>query len=875
MNVKTSFSFFSGPATLACAVMSILLTAPAQGQQSLQELHGHVRPAVARRQAEMVGSLPATQRMHLSIVLPLRNRAQLSKLLSELYDPSSSNYRQFLSVAQFTEQFGPAVEDYQAVVEFARANGFTVDAAPANHLVVPIHGSVAQVEKAFHTSMRVYRHPTEKRTFYSPDREPALALNVPVAHIAGLNNFSIPHPMVTKASVKQAAPSVSGSGPDGAFLGSDMRAAYYGGTALTGSGQTVGLFELGGYNLSDVDMSFSSAGQSYSVPINNVLLDGADAGPYGNYDVEQVSDIVQAIGMAPGLSQVRVYIGNYALGNDEVSIFNAMATENIAKQLSCSWLWTPDDPETDEVFFEEFAAQGQTLFTASGDWGAFPNPDEPYYYPGEDPLVTAVGGTTLTTNGAGGSWASETAWLYLISGYASGGGISPDGIPIPSWQAGVANSSNGGSTTLRNVPDVAMESDFDTWGCAIGGTGVLCDGVFSGTSLSAPRWAGFLALVNQQAASLGSPPLGFINPAIYAIGQGPNYDRDFHDVTTGNNNCCGQSLWFSAAPGYDLVTGWGSPNGQNLINDLAGGFTLSASPGSVTVPQGGSGTTTIRVMDEGGFTGNVQLAASGLPSGVTASFATNPTNGMAVLTLAASGSASPGSATVTITGTAGDLSETATVVLTVSAASVGVSVSPSSLSLSSCGTATATIAVTGFPGAITPTLSGLPKGVTASLSPGSKAGSSLLTLTAGCAVLAGSYTVTITVTSGNLTASTSLHLQVNSAAKSFVIRTSPSSLKIARCSSGTSLIIVRSVDGFDSPIRLSATGLPRGVTARFSRHWIDPRGAHRVTSALWITASSKAAIGSNTVTVTGTSGSISESADISLKVEEEGRHRRW
>ncbi len=174
-------------------------------------------------------------------------------------------------------------------------------------------------------------------------------------------------------------------------------------------------------------------------------------------------------------------------------------------------------------------------------------------------------------------------------------------------------------------------------------------------------------------------------------------------------------------------------------------------------------------------------------------------------------------------------------------------------------------------GATTPTVSGLPKGVTASLSPGSKAGSSLLTLAAGCAVPAGSYTVTIRVTSGRLTASTSLHLQVNGAAKTFVIRASPSSLKIARCGSGTSLIIVRSVDGFDSPIRLSVTGLPRGVTARFSRHWIDPRGAHRVTSALFITASPKAATGSTTVTVTGTSGSISESAEISLKVGDAGQ----
>src|SRR4029077_4331251 len=98
-----------------------------------------------------------------------------------------------------------------------------------------------------------------------------------------------------------------GTGPGGYYLGSDMRAAYYGGSLLTGAGQCVGIFEYGGYRLSDVNLTFANAGQSYSVPINNVLLDGASAAA-GSDDSEQVLDIVQAISMAPGLSQVRVYI---------------------------------------------------------------------------------------------------------------------------------------------------------------------------------------------------------------------------------------------------------------------------------------------------------------------------------------------------------------------------------------------------------------------------------------------------------------------------------------------------------------------------------------------------------------------------------------
>jgi hypothetical protein len=109
-----------------------------------------------------------------------------------------------------------------------------------------------------------------------------------------------------------------------------MRAAYYGGTTLTGNGQAVEILEFGGYNLSDVNATFSNAGQSYNVAINNVPLDGSTGAPDGD-DAEQVLDIVQAIGMAPGLSQVRVYIGNAATGVDDASIFNAMATENVAE----------------------------------------------------------------------------------------------------------------------------------------------------------------------------------------------------------------------------------------------------------------------------------------------------------------------------------------------------------------------------------------------------------------------------------------------------------------------------------------------------------------------------------------------------------------
>src|ERR1700723_3103528 len=563
--MRTSKRGRTGPTFLICLAGLCFFSIPAAARKGSQVLQKHVPPAVTNGQAARVGPMSKSQHMRLAIILPLRNQGQLTNLLKRLYDPSSTDYRHFLTVAQFTQEFGPTKQDYQAVVKFARSKGFSVTHTPANRLLVHMDGTVSQINKAFHVAMTTYHHPTENRTFYSPDREPSLDLSVPVSHIAGMNNFSLPRAKFKRAPANFRSNS-TGSGPSGAYLGGYMRAAYYGGTALTGSGQPVGLLEFEGYNMSDVTASF--AGQPNGVPIQNVLLDGASAGSDGD-DGEQVLDIVQAASMAPGMSQVRVYIapGNSQIGVGDVDIFNQMATENIAKQLSCSWGWNPDDTAQLDPIFEEFAAQGQTLFVASGDAGAYTGSNTTdNSYPAESVYVVAVGGTDLTTNGAGGPWQSEAAWLD------SGGGPADDGFAISSWQAGVANSSNQASTTIRNVPDVAAEANTDNYLCDQGS----CTGDYGGTSFAAPRWAGFLALVNQQVVANGTSTLGFINPTIYSLGQGSSYNNDLHDITSGDNKN-GQGRSYNAVVGYDLVTGWGSPNGQNLINTLAGSSS-SASP---------------------------------------------------------------------------------------------------------------------------------------------------------------------------------------------------------------------------------------------------------------------------------------------------------
>ncbi len=521
----------------------------------------HLPDAVVNGQAAMMGAMGLQLRLKLAMQLPLRNQAELTRLLRDLYDPKSPNFHKYMSVSGFTERFGATSGDYNKVVAWAKANGLTVTATTPNRRLVGIEGSVDTINRAFHVRLNYYRHPTEARTFYSPDREPSCAgLSVTLLEITGMNNYVLPHPMLRQKAV---AGNLTGSGPSGEYLPSDMRAAYYGNGPLTGAGQTIGIFSFDGYLASDVQLYYSTTGMSSTVPIRNVLVGGFSgacttvSSPTSSTcdDGEQVLDIVNAIGMAPGIKQILFYEGS-----SDTEILNQMATDNVAKVLSSSWGWNPGDAPSDDPIFQEFAAQGQSFVSASGDGGEFNGAT--YSFPGVDPYITEVGGTELTTKGPGGAWSAETAWPQ------SGGGYVSD-TPIPSWQKvkGLINSSNLGSTTLRNSPDVAAEANFDNPTVS---NGRFLTG-FGGTSFAAPRWAGFLALVNQQSVANGRGTVGFINPALYNLGSSSGYSSAFHDITSGSNPpTTGSGNGFDAVRGYDLVTGWGSPAGVGLINQLAG-----------------------------------------------------------------------------------------------------------------------------------------------------------------------------------------------------------------------------------------------------------------------------------------------------------------
>jgi subtilase family serine protease len=647
MKRSTTLSLLAALVVVAC----IARVAFSQDAQSLPLFTRHVRDVVLNGQAWPVGRLPATRTMQLVLVLPLRNEAELDSLLQELYDPSRLNHRQFLTVEDFTAKFGPTQEDYDSVIRFAQENGFTVVGTSPNRMNVNVKGTVAAIEQAFHLTMGLYQHPTENRIFYAPDREPTPDLGVRLWRVAGLDNYSIPKPMVARNPQGIRSFATTGSCPGQSFCGSDMRAAYYGGT-LTGTGQSLGLLEFLGTDLTDLNTYYQNINQTLTVPITLLSTDGTTTSclaSQGCDDTEQTLDMTQALGMAPGMSSLVMYVGS-----SDAAIFNSMATASpLNAQLSSSWAWRLPDPSIDDPYFKEFAAQGQNLFQAAGDLGYW-TPEKLYVWPADSPYVVSVGGTDLETNGPGGAWASETAWTD------GGGGISPNVFPIPSWQINTAAGCSECSRTIRNGPDVAANANFTFYVCADQTT--CTENVYGGTSFAAPMWAGYLALANQQAVANGKPVLGFINPALYSIGLGPIYDTDFHDIAIGYNG-------FNAMPGFDLATGWGSPNGTALVTALVGGgssdFNLTATPKSITVARGHSKTTTITTAASGGFNTAITLSAPGKSYTFRPNPIPAPGTGKSIMTVKVGVNATPGKYTMHITGKGGGITHTTTLSLTI------------------------------------------------------------------------------------------------------------------------------------------------------------------------------------------------------------------
>ena len=615
-------------------MVASLLATSVRAATGRQTLSGHVPEVVAKLQP--VGRLEGSQRLKLAIGLAPRNEQGLDTFLQELYDPASPNYRHFLTPEQFTGRFGPTEQDYKALIDYAKASGWNVTRQYSNRVVLDVEGAVADIEKALRVTMRTYQHPNEARTFYAPDVEPSLALGVSVRHIAGLDNYTLPHPKHKHHPLNRSANATrhgvapkEGSAPGGQLWGNDFRCAYVPGTTLTGAGQNLGLVEFEGYYAKDITNYENAIGMSANNRPQLVVvpLDGGATPQDGGDNGEECSlDIEMAVAMAPGLSTIYVFEdGSSQNGNGPFDdIFESMVSYTNVLQFSCSWAGSTAQDPTSETLFKQMAAQGQSFFNASGDGGAFVGAVE---FPSDSPSITQVGGTTMTDGSAPSyPWESEVVWAPEsgpdVSGYyaeSSSGGISTY-YPIPSWQSNISMTANLGSTNWRNIPDVAANAD----NCYLYTDNGQASGGWGGTSCAAPLWAGLAALANQQAAANGVAPVGFLNPALYALASGANYTNFFHDITSGNNTWRNSPGQFYAVPGYDLCGGLGTMNGTNLINALvpppfflpgAAGYTLTTNEpcGSTTVVYPAERVTVNLAFQNVGGAASTNLVATLLP----------------------------------------------------------------------------------------------------------------------------------------------------------------------------------------------------------------------------------------------------------------------
>lgn len=500
--------------------------------------------------------LEQSRQLTLELGLPLKNGSNLERTVETLYDPYSSSYRHFLTPEQFDRQFSPSEQDVERVKSFARSSGLEVLGTPGGGMAVRVQGAVAAIEKAFRIQISLYQHPRETRSYFAPDVEPTVPEGIPILHISGLDNFRVPRSLSVpqcKGATPMTAP------PAGAYWGRSFRLAYAADASELGTGQVVGIIAFDGFYPADITEYERMAGLP-NVHIQPVLIDGFDGMP--SCDNCEISlDMENAISMAPGISQLTVYEGGDAL-DVLLEVAEPTQKEPLPNQVSTSYSLYYDQNMYNAM--NRLAVQGQAFFAASGDFGAFTAytgtaSDNLPFPPADYPTITSVGGTDLTVDSAG-HWSSEDGWA------GSGGGVSPwqsgdANFNLPVYQQGIANKQNRASTVARNVPDVALTASNIA---VLSGNGVWS--VVGGTSSAAPLWAGFMALINQQAVAKLHAPIGFPNGPLYAIGKSATYASVFHDITTGSNSITTDPNQYAAVTGYDLVTGWGSPRGQATID---------------------------------------------------------------------------------------------------------------------------------------------------------------------------------------------------------------------------------------------------------------------------------------------------------------------
>ena len=819
--------------------------------------------------------------------------AALGVLIDEQHDAASPYYHRWMTPREFGQKFGVSQHDINRVTAWLASFGMKVEEIPASRRAVIFSGTAEQVSAAFHTSMQKYMVRGVEHYANATDPEIPAALAPVVRGVAALHDFrSVPqHVTAPQYTASNGAHFLM---PQDWVTIYDVAPLYNQG--LDGSGQSIAVLGRVDVALSDVRTFRTNAGLPANDP--QMIVNGADPGfPDCDDEAESALDVEWAGAIAKNAT-VKFVTSQSTTSADGISLSAQYAVNhNVAPIVSLSYgLCEAALGSGGNAFWnatwQQAAAQGMSVFVASGDNGAAgcDSPSETTAVDGRgvnglcsSPYSTCVGGTQFNdTTNAGEYWSSangsgmasalsyipESVWneSSWSGGLWAGGGGTSIVYSKPSWQAAPGVPADG----MRDVPDIALHASIqDAYVIQIQGSTFYV----SGTSAATPSMASVMAMVIEKAGVTQ----GNANPAFYTLASQQLSSAGtaaFHDVTGGNNSVPGVS-GFSAGTGYDEATGLGSVDASLLVNNWSSSkqsaFTLTPNVTSVALAPGGSAKATLALVDGSGFNSPVTLAASGAPAGVTVKFSSTTVTPTApvTVTFSATSTAANASGTVTITGSGGGISRTAQVGVTVVAPSFTLTPS-ATIATAIVGTPApitfTTAAANGFKSGISFSVSGLPKGVTGTFSPTSIAspgnGTSKLTFTVSSTATSGTATVTVKATGGGVTATQNVALAVE--VPTFTLATGAASASVTAGSTASITVSTTVSNGFKSAISLSASGLPKGVTAKFSPTSMASPG--NGTSTLTLTAASTTLGGTYTVTVGGSGGGVSASSTVKLTV---------
>jgi subtilase family serine protease len=570
--------------TLKTFVFTLLLSplvgpGHAFGQAKTIELS----PVLAR--STLLGPVDQNQQISAILSLPLSDPQAAAEFVHHVSTPGDPLFHQYLTPQEFAAKYGANAADYAALKEWATNNGLTVVHESLARTCLTVRGSTAQLQTLFKTQLNNYRSP-DGEAFYSAAFRPTVPDEIAsrVTGVIGLTNgahyaaLAKPYKVLGEnAALPSKAPDSGGTGPGGTYSPADLRTCYQ----IPAFGdlvpQSVAVFEQGGFNASDIT-TFLKTMKLPTVPVTFVSVNGYDGHVDDNQiELEAVLDIDMIIGINPKVNEVLVYEdGNDPFGVAMVDALDQIATDNKVQTVSISYgvdeVQQGDAEMTAEnTALTQLAAEGMTVFVSSGDNGAYGRtggfsspaqleaPD-----PGSQPLVTCVGGTTLTT-GPNEAWLLEEVWNRLAwNDSATGGGVSSFWT-IPDWQVPAYVTTNGGSSTYRNVPDVGAVGDPFT---GVGVYSKINGGwiQIGGTSLSAPIWGGYMSILNAGSQYLFGKSIGFFNPTLYGIGfllgigygNPSNYLFPVPDGTNGNPEIFGGTAGYPGGFGYNNCTGSGT-----------------------------------------------------------------------------------------------------------------------------------------------------------------------------------------------------------------------------------------------------------------------------------------------------------------------------